>query len=106
MHDLVGRHPQFLIPDHHVLDADAVAGDARLRAARPLDDLDVLANDVGHRLAPFDVCKCGCRDLSIARDPPRDKRLSGFYVWASQRSVETSERGACSRSLECATVGA
>ena len=35
------------MPDHHVLDADAVAGDHGFGSAGPGDDLDVAPNGVG-----------------------------------------------------------
>jgi hypothetical protein len=36
-----------LVPDHHVLDADAVAGDHGFGSAGPVDDLDVPPTGVG-----------------------------------------------------------
>ena len=52
MGDLVWGHVELLVPDHHVLHPDAVTGDSSVRPTQPLDDLDVLADHVGHRLAP------------------------------------------------------
>jgi hypothetical protein len=45
--DLLGRHAEPLVPDDDVRDPNPVPGDARLRSAGPLDDLDALTAGVG-----------------------------------------------------------
>src|SRR3990172_11686154 len=49
VHDLVRRHTQLLVPNHHILYANAMAGDAGLWPARSVDYFNVLADHISHR---------------------------------------------------------
>src|SRR5688572_24244682 len=67
LYDLSRGHAELLMPERYVLHADAAPGDARLGSPRPLNDFNMLATHISHRLALVrTIFVYGVRDYDTA----------------------------------------